>query len=928
MYIHNTFSFTVRDIDPHSDIWEGLFIDVYNEYMDKKITVCNIYRPPKKNDCNDIIETFTRQMSPIISSLAKENKHVVFAGDYNIDLLKLNNREKFQEYFDMFLTNGLMPNIVLPTRFSRHSATLIDQLFCKLVTPSADIMSGILLNNMSDHLPIFSCLDICNSNKITPKYVKINQNNPDALNRYLSHIESDFSACPFGNGFTENPNGNYKKISGILAENQQKHLEPKIVKFNRYKHKLNPWMTNGILNSIKFRDKLYKKLKKLNPNSDAYSRAEINLKTYKSILQKSIKLAKLNYYGAQFEKNKNDMKRTWTTINEILNRTKKSVDFPKYFIIDGQKITNKKSIADNFNTFFANVGLTLSRKIRSNSDKSIHHFLTRPVISSFAFNTISNSDVMKIIQELKPKGSFGHDLISTKLLKQIAHIIVTPLTLTINQSLTTGIFPDQLKIARVIPLYKKDDKHLLDNYRPISLLTSISKVFEKIVFKQMYDYFTANKLFYDHQYGYRTLHSTELAAMEMTDRIILDIDKKKLPISVFLDLSKAFDTLDHEILLQKLKYYGISEVPLRWLSSYLSDRHQYVEFDGVKSITLPLTTGVPQGSILGPLLFIIYMNDVHMASSHFTPIVYADDTNLYSTIGAFSINTHPNSINNKELSDKINKELYNISDWLAINKLSLNAKKTKYMVFHTKQRNISHLNLDLEINNHKIDRVSDFNFLGLTIDENLTWREHVQKISTKISRVTGIINRLRKFLPSHILVLLYNSLILPHLQYCNLIWAFRPGRVSKLQKRALRLITNSKYNAHTEPLFKLMKLLKLEDILKCNALRFFFKFRNSTLPPYFISILSPIGDGRSYRTRGASMVSSSLRRYCASTSGALDCIRHYLPKLLDETPECINEKILTHSFNGFCRYIKAFYISLYGTECSITNCYVCNNNVL
>ena len=187
----------------------------------------------------------------------------------------------------------------------------------------------------------------------------------------------------------------------------------------------------------------------------------------------------------------------------------------------------------------------------------------------------------------------------------------------INQSLCSGIFPTKLKIARVIPLFKKGDPHVFDNYRPICLVPAISKIFERIVFDQTYNYFTKNKLLYTSQYGFRKQHSTELAAVELVDRVAHYLDSGKLPTSIFLYLSKAFDTLNHTILLEKLAYYGLNGTSLAWFRSYLSDRSQYVDYDGTTSISLPLTTGVPEWLIFGPLLFIIYMNDIHEASQNF-----------------------------------------------------------------------------------------------------------------------------------------------------------------------------------------------------------------------------------------------------------------------------------------------------------------------
>ena len=261
----------------------------------------------------------------------------------------------------------------------------------------------------------------------------------------------------------------------------------------------------------------------------------------------------------------------------------------------------------------------------------------------------------------------------------------------------------------------------------------------------------------------------------------------------------------------------------------------------------------------------------------------------------------------------------NIFDWLAINKLSLNVQKTKFMLFHFHQRDISHIVPDLHINNHTLERVSEFNFLGLTIDENFTWNSHIQKISNKVSRALGVMSRLKRFLPSTILRLLYNSLVLPHLQYSILAWGFKNSRLTKLQKRAVRIICGSKYNAHTEPLFKKLNLLRLEDIFKLNVLKFLYKFEQNTLPVYFHGMFSIVSSRHTYFTRG----SANLIRHKFKTSGGRNCIRHFVPDIAFKTPSSILDKIYTHSYKGFSHYVKKLMINEYVIDCNTVNCHIC-----
>ena len=917
-YVKSCHDSSILNIGQRSDIWEGQYIEVKNS-NNFRIIIGNIYKPPRNNNNNANIERFTKEFKPILQKIDKENCDIALAGDWNINLLLLNERIKFQNFFDEMTNCSLFPKITYPTRISNQKCTLIDNIFCKFTQNTSNSVAGIIWSDISDHFPCLVAIKLNDKiNDTPPNLIKRTKNTPEAIQNLNTDLISHFSADNHPSTIEEitdrNVDINYETFITKVIELKDKNMPTELVKFNKKKHKKQIWMTTGILKSIVYRDKLLMNHRKLETNTEEFENSKRNLKTFNTILRKNIREAKAKFYFETFEKYKDDIKNTWKNINGLISKSNRK-DI-RQLLVNGKKVEDKQQIANEFNTFFANIGAKLASSIDTQNKKPYNHYLTKTIMTSFHFELYEVEDTEKIIKSLKTKDSFGSDGISVKLIKSISKGILRPLTSLLNQSLITGIFPSSLKIAKVIPMFKKENRQLMDNYRPVSLLNAFSKIFERAAYNQLYRYFQRNELFYSNQYGFRTEHSTELAANELIDQIISDLDKRKNPIVVYMDLSKAFDTLDHKILISKLEYYGIRGTALNWFKSYLEDRKQYVEVNGHKSAMLPINTGVPQGSILGPLLFLIYMNDIPNSSSFFKFLLFADDTSLKSFLDTklpnFSIN---------QLSDTINNELQKVHDWLAVNKLSLNVKKTKFMLFHTAQKDIRSAIPKLEIGGGIIERVANFNFLGLKLNERMSWKPHVDMICNKISKYVGVLNRLKRYLPGFILKSIYISLIESNLNYCITAWGFNCGRLKLIQKKAIRIVCNSKYLGHSLPLLKKSGLLRLEDMFKLNMLKWYHKFINKKLPKYFENFdIKPQREIHEHDTRYKDTISPPVPRLHCSRR----CLRNYISIIINSVPLNVSDKVHTHSLKGFSRYTKNYFLSNYETTCTIENCYSCS----
>ena len=477
-------------------------------------------------------------------------------------------------------------------------------------------------------------------------------------------------------------------------------------------------------------------------------------------------------------------------------------------------------IGKSFNQFFVNIGKELANKITITGTDPLSYL--PPMLQSTIFlRPVEEIEVKQIIHNLKD-ASPGWDGVHAKVVKSTYNEFLTPLTLVLNSSLEQGFFPSQLKLARVVPIYKNGDKMSLSNYRPVSILPLFSKILERLMYNRLIAFISKNNILYKYQFGFRSEHSTNMALIILIDKIVSAIDRGDVVVGIFLDLKKAFDTVNHTILLRKLYNYGIRGKAYEWMKEYLHERKQFVTFNGTDTNSEFISCGVPQGSILGPLLFLLYINDIASVSKMILPIIFADDTNIF--------------LSGKDVNDTIsifNHELSKIMNWLNSNHLSINIMKTNYMIFKPPRKKIQQ-SVEMKINSSIIEKVETTKFIGVLLDPTISWIKHIQYIRNKISRGLGIIAKAKKVFSIPTLITLYNSFVFPYFIYCIEVWGKAAdthlASLVKLQKRVVRTIKSAPYFSESKPIFKDLNLLNFSDIYKQRINTFMFKFVKNMLP--------------------------------------------------------------------------------------------------
>ena len=782
LYIRESFTYT------RIDKWclctpnlESVFVSITN--TDKPQTIGVLYRPPSGSESDALNE-----LEQLFSQLP--DKNVILLGDFNFNLL-----DKSSNQFENILYNyNFIPVISLATHEKPGCApSLIDNI----LTNSTDnlISAGLLESRVSHHHPIFGIFELdmpvnTESTSSRPKYDYCESN----MNMFLDDVRSNFA-----------PNQPYNEVNFEVFVNKIKSLIDKNFlieseSFKRSKRNMisNPWITPGIIASVKRKEFLYKQWKKTISKENLLGDTELYLifSKFRRELKHVIKYAKKLYYCRKFSKVSGNMKQTWALINELRGKSKTSIK--SLFKINGELVKDKREISNGFNMFFSSIASKLNAKLYSSrplgdgaTDASAFNYqkyFNKRVNNSIFLYPCDQEEIEKTVKGFQ--GDKASD-ISITVLKKCLPFISGHLAGFINSFMNLGHFPTILKIGKVTPVFKKGDPQVFDNYRPISILPIFGKVFEKVIYSRLYSFFVSQMVIYDKQFGFRSNHSTGHAVNYSVNYILRNLEKKNHIIGIFIDSSKAFDTIDHQKLLVKLENYGIRGNCLNLIKSYLCERKQYTDFQNTHSDHCTIRYGVPQGSVLGPLLFLLYINDITNASSlgHF--VLFADDTNIF-VVGK----------DEEEVYDNANKVLRSVNDYMASNLLHINLSKSVYMLFrpgrYSSCARVREYGSEksLTLSGTELSRVDQVRFLGVIIDNELTWEQHIEQLRTKLSSSIAVIKRIMKYIPKSEYKKLYDSLFKSHLSYCISSWGgvspYKLAKLFTLQKRCVRLLFGTK----------------------------------------------------------------------------------------------------------------------------------------
>ena len=869
MFIRDNLSCKLRPDFTEKGLFEMLWFEIsFNERNSDKSIFGIIYRHPGLAT----IPTFTTRIENIIEKLNQEKVTYYILGDYNINLIKTDEIHNISNFVNTMHSLGALNLVNKPTRFpignQIGAPSLLDHFWTNEMSYVSKI--SLIIDPISDHRPML----------ITIKSNKRPLNTPNST-QYIRDM-TNFDVQGFNESLF-----NFQTTSSDINDKfseLQNHIS-QFRKRTRKERKFSPkpWISSSIQTSINNKNSLYYYLQ-----SHANEELKKKYNKMKKILKKVLFSAEVNYYHHKFEQCKIESRKTWGLINQITSRKKKEKPWINSLKTNNGTTEDAQEMANTLNDFFTKIGTTMSNTLPP-APCSHNTFLKNRQQSSFFLSPTDPFEILEIINKFSSRKAAGYDKIPAKFLKIGSPALSNILSNLVNDCFSQGIFPNTLKIARVTPIHKGGAKDTPSNYRPISILYVISKLIEKLTYNRLIKYINKKSILNSSQFGFRSAHSTIHAITAIHERILENVNNDKHTISIYLDLSKAFDSVNHEILLNKLEHYGIRGAALNFFKSYLSDRQQLTMVNGEMSQLLTVICGVPQGSTLGPLLFLLYINDLAESSNFFTSL-FADDTGL--------LLSHKNIYTLVELC---NVELIKINRWFLANRLTANfSKASKYMVTFGKKRQSFPTSLNIIMGDTILERVRSIKYLGVIFDENFRWHEHVAYLSKKLSCSTGVLSKLRYYTDIKTLLQVYDSLIGSRLNYGLIVWGaacktiLQPLRV--LQNRAIRLISRAPRFRRLDNDYLNLRLLKLDDMYHLSLYKFMHQNYHSKLPSYFSDFFTPRPQPRTM-TRSTSSI--GLQPICCRKKIMERSIRYVGPKLW-QTVSSDNFELSNKLFKKLC----------------------------
>lgn len=762
-------------------LFEGLSQDD-NHYLwihlkELGLDIGTVYKPGR-TQLKNFLETFSIQLN--------QRKRAIIFGDFNLDLLEPSS--SVNEYMNTLEENGYkIINKITPeycTREGYQKKSLLDHVSTNLKDHYFNF--ALIESSLSDHKQIF--LEI---KKYKPPM------KPKIVYEAIDYVRLEESA----KGLIDRQNKDYTIFEHKLLNTIENCKEQKTKILNPPRQ---DWINIRIIDKIKRKNQLYLTHKK-SPR-DEIVKQEFLIE--KKVVSEEIQKTKSEYYQKQFLACKKHPKKMWRLINCLSHNKIKEELMPCKLEKGSTVLTDGNEICEYFNEFFATIGPTLAEAIplKYHNNK----IYTRAVNNAqqlfttlTSFSSVTKSEVLKIIDSLDINTSSGIDKINTKTIKCVKYLIVDELINCINNCLEQGKFPDELKVAKVTPIYKSGSRFDPGNYRPISVLPVLSKIFEKILYNRLEAYLNSIHFLSAKQYGFRPKSNTLSATVDLISKVKNNIDGNKVCLGIFIDLKKAFDTVSHNILLNKLVDLGITGNALKIFESYLTGRSQIVKIGKFQSSAKYLKYGIPQGSLLGPLLFLIYINNICNLDLKGEISLYADDTCL------FYFGYQINSII-KEAQNDLNL----LNTWFQCNLLTLNINKTHFVIFSAKNKKITNFE-PLKINNIIIKRTYNEKYLGITLDSKLTWKPHIESIKSKLRSLSGAIRGIVRCLPRNVRYTVYNSLVKPHIDYLVEIWgSAAKSTLNDLQISQNKLIKTLFHYNYLTPTVRLYNETKIMNINK------------------------------------------------------------------------------------------------------------------